>query len=149
MPAPSQSGHAITSYQRQDVLSETPLELIARLYDMARLETARAQAALAKRQWGAKGMAVHRAGGCLSLLQCSLNLDSGGEVAKNLDRLYTYMMRRLSEAHLANDATIFQEIVDHLTELGAAWREAARKQQSPAAAPEPEAKQPAAQVAAR
>jgi len=118
---------AATNYQRQEILSESPTALVARLYDMAGLEVARAQAAAAQGEWAVKGKAVHRASLCISQLQCTLNLEEGGEVARNLDRLYDYLNRRLTEAHLTNDGAIFGEVAQHLSELGAAWRDVARR----------------------
>jgi flagellar protein FliS len=135
-----QPGRAASSYQRQEILSESPVALVARLYDMAQLEVSRARAALVKEDWAAKGVAVHRATNCLSLLQCSLNLERGGEVAANLDRILAYLVRRLSEAHVQRDERIFSEITDHLKELASAWREIAQRPEasdaeSPGAAP--------------
>ena len=129
-PLPGFQSRVASSYARQDIVSSAPLGLVARLYELAIGELARARVALATRNWAAKGAAVRRAGEYLSLLQCSLSRDEGGDVAANLDRLYTYMLVRLSEAHLNNDDVGFEEIGRHLTELGAAWRQAAERERS-------------------
>jgi flagellar protein FliS len=84
----------------------------------------------------AKGIAVQRVLRCLALLQASLDTERGGEVAGNLDRLYAYLQRRLSEGHRRNDDAAFAEIAAHLGELGAAWREAAARRLATAASPE-------------
>lgn len=130
-PLPGFQRRVASSYARQDIVSSAPLGLVARLYELTIVELARARAALAARNWAAKGAAVRRVGEYLSLLQCSLSREEGGEVAANLDRLYTYMLVRLSEAHVNNDDGGFDEIGRHLTELGAAWRQAAERERSP------------------
>ena len=124
---------AALAYIEEAATSESRLSLIARLYEMAGLQIARAQAAMAAGDAMAKGMAVHRASGCIGLLQRSLDMKQGGDVAKNLDRLYTYFLARLTEAHLNNDAEALTELSGHLSELGGAWRTVADRQEQPAA----------------
>ena len=54
-------------------------------------------------------------------LMLALNLEAGGEIAKNLYSLYEYMNRRLIEANLKKNADIANEVVRMLTELKEAW----------------------------
>jgi len=122
----SSARNAAAAYKQQDIRSESPLALVASVYELVSSEIGKARAALAARDWATKGRAVHVAGRGLSLLQCSLNVEEGGDVAHNLDRVYAYLLVRLSAAHLANDDSIFAEIADHVKELGSAWRAAAR-----------------------
>ncbi len=120
------------AYIEEAATSESRLSLIARLYEMASLQIARAQAGMAAGDPTAKGMAVHRASRCIGLLQRNLDMKKGGDVARNLDRLYTFFLARLTEAHLKNDSEILTEISDHLSELGGAWRTVADRQEQPA-----------------
>ena len=124
---------AALAYIEEAASSESRLSLIARLYEMAQLQVARAQAGLAAGDPMAKGMAVHRASSCIGLLQRNLDMRRGGDVARNLDRLYTYFLARLTEAHLNHDGEALTEISNHLSELGAAWRTVADRQEGPAA----------------
>jgi flagellar protein FliS len=78
---------------------------------------------------------VRRAIDCISLLQSSLNLELGGDVARNFDRLYTYLLQRLSQGHADNDDGAFAEVAGHLTDLGRAWREVASRGSVAVAAP--------------
>lgn len=129
------------AYVEEAASNESRLSLIARLYEMASLQIARAQAGMAAGDPTAKGMAVHRASSCIGLLQRNLDMQRGGDVARNLDRLYTYFLARLTHAHLNNDAEALTEIAGHLSELGGAWRTVAGRQEQPAAegARQPEA----------
>jgi flagellar secretion chaperone FliS len=54
-------------------------------------------------------------------LQASLNKDSGGEVAENLDQLYDYMCRRLVIANSNNDETILDEVISLMLEIKGGW----------------------------
>ncbi|HEU4402082.1 MAG TPA: flagellar export chaperone FliS [Candidatus Polarisedimenticolia bacterium] len=115
------------AYLEQEILTADKMGLVVRVFDIGLQQVARARAALSTRDLAAKGTAVRQASRCLALLQSTLNMKEGGEVAVNLDRLYTYLLRRLTEGHLRNDDEAFAEIAAHLSELGAAWREAASR----------------------
>jgi flagellar protein FliS len=60
-------------------------------------------------------------------LMLSLNMDQGGEIAKNLFNIYAYMKKRLLEGNIKKDAAILQEVIKHLTTLRSAWEEAIKK----------------------
>lgn len=127
------------NYLEQEIRSEDPLALTARVYRMACADVTRARNALRAGNMAAKGAAVHRASRCIALLQSWLDLDRGGEVALNLDRLYGYFQRRLTEAHLDNSHEAFAEVQNHLEELGGAWQTVAgrsRQAVPPGASPE-------------
>ena len=51
----------------------------------------------------------------------SLNKEAGGEIANNLDALYTYMVQRLYAANIQNDISAIDEVVKLLVELKGAW----------------------------
>lgn len=125
MAAETTPGFVASTYVEQEILSEGPLARIARLYRMTSIEVRRARAALSAGDAASKGRAVRQACACISVLQSSLNLGAGGDVARNLDRVYGYLLRRLSEAHVHNDDGAFAEILTHLESLGEAWRDIA------------------------
>ena len=54
-------------------------------------------------------------------LRSCLNMEEGGEIAANLDRLYDYMLRRLLKAHVENDAAILDEVAALLREIKSGW----------------------------
>lgn len=68
-----------------------------------------------------KGAQISWAISIIDGLRGSLNKESGGEVAENLDRLYEYMSRRLMEANLRNDAVAMEEVHGLLSEIRSAW----------------------------
>jgi flagellar protein FliS len=51
----------------------------------------------------------------------SLNIEAGGEIALNLERLYLYMIRELTLANLKNDEKRIEHIISLLKELKDAW----------------------------
>ena len=147
MAANGLPGHASTTYLQQQILDESPVARVARLYEMTGLQLARTRAALAAGDVAAKGMAVHRTLRCLGVLQGCLDVKAGGDVAANLDRLYEYWKRRISQAHLNNDDAAFGEVATHVGQLASAWREVASRAVVPI--PEPAAASAGAAALAR
>jgi flagellar protein FliS len=56
----------------------------------------------------------------------SLDMEIGGEMAKNLFMLYEYLHYRLVQANLKKDVTMIEEVLGHLRSLKQTWEEAIR-----------------------
>ena len=54
-------------------------------------------------------------------LMATLNMDNGGEIAKNLQSLYSYMFSQLIEANMEKKPEPVIVVIDLLKELRAAW----------------------------
>lgn len=54
-------------------------------------------------------------------LQVSLNHKANRKMAENFDALYTYMMRRLLDANMKDDAAALDEVAGLLREVKDAW----------------------------
>lgn len=70
---------------------------------------------------------IIRAQDIITELMLSLNMDEGGEIAKNLFNIYAYLKKRLLEANIKKEAEILKEIIKHLKNLRSAWEEAIKK----------------------
>ena len=101
------------------------MTLVAKVLEIAARDAVGARAALSAGDVRAKAMRIDRVSRCIGLLRGALNMEAGQEVALNLDRLYDYLQRRLTEAHLHNDDAALEEVARHLAELHAAWRQVA------------------------
>jgi flagellar protein FliS len=123
----SPASQAALAYQKRDIETADPISLVVRVIELASHYTAKARTAIAEGDMSSKAKQVHQVSRCLDALQSSLDMDRGAEVAGNLDRLYGYMQRRLTEGHLSNDDSVLEEIAGHLSELGSAWREVAQR----------------------
>jgi flagellar protein FliS len=62
-------------------------------------------------------------------LQGTLDLDKGGKVAFDLDRLYTYITSRIFDGSAKLEMKAFEEAIQLLTTLLSGWEEIARKEQ--------------------
>jgi flagellar protein FliS len=97
------------------------IQLISRLMQGAtdRLVTARGH--MVRGEMGPKGEHLTRAVAIIDGLRVSLDQDKGGEIARNLDSLYDYMIRQLTVANLRNDPRIIDEVVELLGEIREGW----------------------------
>ena len=66
-----------------------------------------------------------RALAIIAELRNSLNLEEGGEIARNLDRLYLHMHEELVKGHLAREPQPLERVRTLLTDLNSSWRQVA------------------------
>lgn len=104
------------------VLAANPHKLIAMLFDGALVAITNAKVHMEKKEISAKGNAISKAITIIdSGLRSSLNMQAGGEIARNMNALYEYMTTRLQMAHLKNDPALLNEVYGLLSELKSAW----------------------------
>lgn len=125
------------------VESASPHRLVLMLFDGARAAVSSASAHLRGRNIAAKCKAISQAiaiidGG----LKASLDLNVGGDLAKNLSDLYAYMTQRLLHANLNNDPAALEEVSKLLEQLGGAWETLAATPAAVAANPSAPPPQP-------
>lgn len=103
------------------VASADPKGLVALLLGGAIDRIQEAQGHLERKDVARKGEALGRALAIVGELNGSLDLARGGEIAANLNSLYDYVGRRITEANLRNDAGVLEEVSGLLREIKAGW----------------------------
>ena len=98
-----------------------PHQLIQLLLDSALDKIRVAKGHMLHQQIEQKGANISSAILIIEGLRASLDKNSGGEIAENLENLYSYMELRLMEANLKNDPAIMTEVVGLLGEIREAW----------------------------
>jgi flagellar secretion chaperone FliS len=103
------------------VHAATPHELVAMLFEGLLEALAQARGALQAGQVQAKGAAIGRAVAILEEgLGAGLDLNAGA-LAHDLNRLYSYLVTRLTLANLRSDDTLLQECQNLVRPLQQAW----------------------------
>jgi flagellar protein FliS len=115
------------AYRRVEAESRSPLELVVMLYDGALRFLAEAREAHGRRDLIARGNALSRALAIIAELQSTLNLNEGGAVAAELDRLYSYITWRLMDVNTKQDGTALDEAHKLLSTLCDAWAQTANR----------------------
>ena len=112
-------------YKRIEADSRSPMELVVMLYDGALRFVGEARVALARQDVAARGAAISRALTIVAELQNTLNVEAGGEIAKELDRLYTFVNLRLLDVTVKQDAKALDEVETVLVTLRDGWAQIA------------------------
>jgi flagellar protein FliS len=116
---------AARSYRQTNVLSADPLKLVNMCYEGAIGSLKLARDAYIRRDYETKGKALVKTLDIIHELNASLDMEQGGEIAKNLRALYLYMTQALTEADLKKDLKVFDVVIGMLEELKSAWHEIA------------------------
>ena len=77
---------------------------------------------LEAKDYEAKGRYIDRAQDIINELNAVLDMESGGEIAANLRKLYVFMSKRLSEANVQRDPQMIREVISLMEELNKGWR---------------------------
>jgi flagellar protein FliS len=104
-----------------EVAYASPHRLVQMLMEGALEKVATAKGCIDRNDLEGKSRQVSWAMSIVNGLRSSLDLESGGAIAANLDSLYEYVLRRLIDASAQNDAQPLIEVTDLLLEVKSAW----------------------------
>jgi flagellar protein FliS len=110
-------------YRTQEIMTSTPCQLVVKLYDKAINSLMQAEDAVKRRDVKARHAANRKALDIISHLTNTLDMERGGEIARNLQRLYDFMCVRLVEVDLNNDAQAARDVIGLLQPLRASWQQ--------------------------
>jgi len=116
---------AATTSQDNQITQADPAQLIVLLYNGALSHIAQGQRFHKANDLVQAGLAISKAQAIVGELRQVLDLNSGGDIAKNLDRLYTYLHGLMVKAMTASRIEPLNEAAKLLTELRGAWSEVA------------------------
>lgn len=93
------------------------------VYDGAILNCRKAMDAMKAQDLEAQHRHLIKAQQFVSELAASLDMQKGGEVARNLFGLYVFCLNSLSTANITDNPKLVEESVRVLTELRSAWQQ--------------------------
>jgi flagellar protein FliS len=82
----------------------------------------RARLAIQAKDMSAKADSMDKAYQLTAHLLASVNFEEGGEIAKNLDSLYRFLLNRLAQANIFDDLQALDACQPVLVDLRDAWR---------------------------
>ena len=115
----------VDAYRRTEAQSASPLQLVVMLYDGALRFLTEARNAHAGGDLRQRGRALNRVAAIIAECHATLDLERGGSVATELDRLYSYISARLLDITVKRDASAMEEVHRLLSTLRDAWAQAA------------------------
>lgn len=115
-----------TAYRETDVGGATAVRLVVLLYEQVIQDLRQAAQAIDQNNIELRTNRINHALDVICLLQGTLNMDRGGQVAINLEQFYVTLRANLWDAQIhVSRETLFQQITDLLA-LREAWAEVDR-----------------------
>ena len=113
----------LSEYRKVEVNTSDRVKVISMLYDGAINFIRVARKRMELGDIAGKGLYIGKASSVVGELLSSLNMEAGGDIAKNLSRLYDFVMDRLIIANMKNDEKALDEAEKVLDLLRSAWKD--------------------------
>ena len=104
-------------YRDAELGTATPGQLVVMLYDKMLLTLRRARIAFDAKQIEVRCEQILKAGEMIAELRASLDHQQGGAIAKQLEALYSFMLRELLAANRTQDARKIDGVIRMASEL--------------------------------
>lgn len=120
--------NAYNAYQKTNINTASQGRLVVLLYEGAiknvssAINLFEADGKLKAKNIEKFGVYIQKAQAIITELQVSLDMEKGGEIAKNLMSLYVYFNEELMDASIKHDKAKLQSINKMLSDLADAWR---------------------------
>ena len=125
---PINKGYA--AYQNTNIKTASQGKLVVLLYEAAAKNLKNAESLIDEENkikpsnMKKFGKFLQKAQAIITKLQDSLDMEKGGEIAKNLMSLYIYFNQELISVNINHDKTKLEYIEQQMSELLKAWKEA-------------------------
>ncbi len=110
------------AYKTNSITTQTPGQIIVMLYDGAIRFLREACEAMEKQDFATKGKKMGKALDIISELNAVLDIEAGGEVARNLRQLYLFMHQHLTLASIRKETKPINDVIKMLEELNSSWK---------------------------
>jgi len=108
-------------YLKMQVETASPVEHVILLYEKIIVLLKEADDCISRNDVQGKINALIKADRILRVLNDSLDMENGGEIAKNLRELYDFILNSLVIVNARNDQKLLSDIIDILETLKEGW----------------------------
>lgn len=116
-------GKGVQAYRQNAVMGASPVQLVVMLYDGALRFMEEGKRAMAAKDLELQNNKLQRAQKIIMELMSTLNLQQGGEIAKNLLGLYSFVVNELVEGNITDDPSRIDNAMKTMSELREGWAE--------------------------
>lgn len=116
------SNYGLKAYKQTSVTTASRGQILIMLYEGAIRFAKQATDALKVGNRSEKGKYILKVQDILNELSCTLDHNAGGDISKELERLYAYMVDQLTEANLKNEVKPLETVIKLLETLLEGWR---------------------------
>lgn len=114
----------MNQYRNTLVNTSSPEQILIMLYDGAIRFIHQAEEAIAIEEKPTKAQKISKAVAIICELSNTLDHETGGTIAEDLDSLYSFIVRELIRANLKNDTKALKMVTNLLSELKEGWVQA-------------------------
>ena len=114
-------GKQLLQYQKTNIETSSGVDLIVMCYEHAIRFLKQAKEHYERKEYIEKGKSLQRALDIIAELKLSLDFERGGEIARNLESIYNFLIKTLLEADINRKLQDFDNAVTILEELKNAW----------------------------
>ncbi len=122
----------VNQYQNNQILNASPEQILILLYDGSIRFCRQAIQAMDAGDRVVQAEKISRAMAIICEFANTLNHEVGGEIATDLDALYSFMVRELTRANVQNDRKALETVANLLSGLRTTWVEAIEINRQPA-----------------
>jgi flagellar protein FliS len=116
------AGYGANQYKQQSIKTASPGQILIMLYEAAIKNVKKAAECIEKKDIPGKGVHIGKAHDIINELTTSLNFEVGGDVARDLEGLYNFMVAQLVKANIENNAEPLKAVQKNLEILLDGWR---------------------------
>lgn len=121
------SNYGANQYKRNAVTTANRGELLIMLYEACIRHVKKACLAIDRKDIPGKGLAIGKAHDIINELVTTLDFEVGGQIARDLERLYNFMIEQLVKANIENSKQPLEHVARLLETLLSGWREAVKQ----------------------
>lgn len=116
------NGYGANQYKQTSVTTATPGQILIMLYEAAIKNVKKASECIRSGDVPGKGVAIVKTHDIINELVNTLDFDVGGDVARELERLYNFIIDQLVLANRENRAEPLQSVQKILETLLVGWK---------------------------
>jgi flagellar protein FliS len=118
-------------YNETSINTASPTKLVVLLYQGALRFLREAMDDIRRQDYVHKRQSIDRAEAIIQYLQVTLDTERGGAIARELNRLYTYMKLRIYDGSARLDCKPIEEVIQLLETLMSGWEQIEQSDQKP------------------
>ncbi|WP_081825273.1 flagellar export chaperone FliS [Persephonella sp. IF05-L8] len=116
-----------TAYTKNLDTVETKEELLIKVFEEIFSLLNIAIYAIEEKDTKTKAESLSKVSNAIAVLQASLDMEKGGDIAQNLYRIYEFCLEELLKANVSDDKEKISQVIEVLTPIYEGFKEAAKK----------------------
>lgn len=119
--------YGANQYKQTAVATASRGQLLVMLYEAAIQNVKKATIAIDKKDFASKGKYIGKAHDIINELSNTLDFEVGGNIARDLEKLYNFITEQFVKANIENDKKPLEGVIGILINLLSAWKEAVQQ----------------------